>query len=90
MEAGALSNPVLRARRNLADRIGDPLLRGLSGLAAALAIAAIAGIAYEVIRFAGKHANNAIVRAVLAPGLCHHGCHMLSPALGEAAARDGN
>jgi uncharacterized protein YqhQ len=29
----------------------------------------IAGIAYEVIRFAGKHSNNRIVRAILAPGL---------------------
>jgi uncharacterized protein YqhQ len=29
----------------------------------------IAGIAYEVIRFAGKHASNPLVRAVLAPGL---------------------
>lgn len=52
MEAGALSNPVLRARRNLTDRIGDPLLRGLSGLAAALAVAAIVGIVYEVIHIA--------------------------------------
>lgn len=52
MEAGALSNPVLRARRNLTDRIGDPLLRGLSGLAAALAVVVIAGIVYEVIHLA--------------------------------------
>jgi phosphate transport system permease protein len=52
VEAGALSNPVLRARRNLTDRIGDPLLRGLSGLAAALAAAALAGIVYEVIHLA--------------------------------------
>lgn len=52
MEAGALSNPVLRARRNLTDRIGDPLLRGLSALAAALAVAVIAGIAYEVVHLA--------------------------------------
>ena len=29
----------------------------------------IAGIAYELIRFAGKHAENTYVRAVLAPGL---------------------
>ena len=43
---------MLRARRNLTDRIGDPLLRGLSGLAAALAVAAIVGIAYEVIHIA--------------------------------------
>jgi phosphate transport system permease protein len=52
LEAGALSNPVLRARRNRTDRIGDPLLRGLSGLAAALAVAAIVGIVYEVIHIA--------------------------------------
>jgi phosphate transport system permease protein len=52
LEAGALSNPVLRARRNRIDRIGDPLLRGLSGLAAALAVAAIVGIVYEVIHIA--------------------------------------
>jgi phosphate transport system permease protein len=52
VEAGALSNPVLRARRNLTDRIGDPLLRGLSGLAAALAVVVIAGIVYEVVHLA--------------------------------------
>ena len=52
MEAGALSNPVLRARRNRTDRIGDPLLRGLSGLAAALAVAVVVGIVYEVIHIA--------------------------------------
>jgi phosphate transport system permease protein len=52
LEAGALSNPVLRARRNLPDRIGDPLLRGLSGLAAALAVAVMVGIVYEVIQIA--------------------------------------
>jgi phosphate transport system permease protein len=49
MEAGALRHPVLRARRSRKDRIGDPLLRGLSGLAAVVAVAVIAGIAYEVI-----------------------------------------
>jgi phosphate transport system permease protein len=52
VEAGTLSNPVLRARRNLTDRIGDPLLRGLSGLAAALAVAVVAGIVYEVAHLA--------------------------------------
>jgi len=52
LEAGALGNPVLRARRSLTDRIGDPLLRGLSGLAAALAVAAMVGIVYEVIQIA--------------------------------------
>ena len=49
MEAGALSNAVLRARRNRTDRIGDPLLRGLSALAALVALAAVAGILYEVV-----------------------------------------
>ena len=49
MEAGALKNPVLRARRNRTDRIGDPLLRGLSGLAVAVAVLALAGIVYEVV-----------------------------------------
>jgi len=53
VEASALSHPVLRARRNLTDRLGDPLLRGLSGLAAAVALAAIAGIVYEVVHLAG-------------------------------------
>ncbi|MGB7587830.1 MAG: hypothetical protein WBM00_03900, partial [Solirubrobacterales bacterium] len=48
MEAGALSTPVLRARRNVKDRIGDPLLRGLSGLAAAVAVVVLVAIAYEV------------------------------------------
>jgi phosphate transport system permease protein len=52
VEAGALKNPVLRARRNRTDRIGDPLLRGLSGLAAALAVAVIVGIVYEVAHLA--------------------------------------
>jgi phosphate transport system permease protein len=52
LEAGALRHPVLRARRSRKDRIGDPLLRGLSGLAAAVAVAAILGIAYEVVHLA--------------------------------------
>jgi phosphate transport system permease protein len=42
----------LRASRNLADRVGDPLLKGLAGLAAIIAVAAIGGIVYEVIRLA--------------------------------------
>ncbi|HEX8959434.1 MAG TPA: ABC transporter permease subunit, partial [Solirubrobacterales bacterium] len=48
MEAGTLTHPVLRFRRNLTDRIGDPLLRGLSGLAAAVAVLLIGAIVYEV------------------------------------------
>jgi phosphate transport system permease protein len=50
MEAGAFEAPVLRARRNRTDRIGDPLLRGLSGLAAAVAVLVVLGILYEVVR----------------------------------------
>ena len=34
-----------------------------------LLLPVIAGIAYEIIRFAGRHAQNPILRAVLAPGL---------------------
>jgi len=34
-----------------------------------LLLPVIAGLAYELIRFAGKHANNGAVRAALAPGL---------------------
>jgi phosphate transport system permease protein len=52
LEAGALRNPVLRARRNRTDRIGDPLLRGLSGFAAVIAVAVILGIVYEVFQLA--------------------------------------
>lgn len=42
----------LRAKRGLGDRVGDPLLRWLSGLAALLAVALIGGITYEVINLA--------------------------------------
>jgi uncharacterized protein YqhQ len=34
-----------------------------------LLLPVIAGIAYEIIRFAGKHSQNPALRAVLAPGL---------------------
>jgi uncharacterized protein YqhQ len=34
-----------------------------------LALPLIAGLAYEVIRFAGKHPQNAMLRTLLAPGL---------------------
>jgi phosphate transport system permease protein len=53
VEAGALTSGVLRARRSRIDRIGDPLLRGLSGLAAAVAVAVLLGIVYEVVDVAG-------------------------------------
>ncbi len=54
MEATSLpSQPAaLRAKRNLADRIGDPLLKWLSALAALLAVAVIGGIVYEVFHLA--------------------------------------
>jgi len=34
-----------------------------------LALPLIAGLAYEVIRFAGRHGSNPVLRAILAPGL---------------------
>jgi uncharacterized protein YqhQ len=48
--------------------VGRP---GIVGLVASriLLVPLIAGLAYEVIRFAGKHSGNRAVRAVLAPGL---------------------
>jgi len=42
----------LRRRRNWADRVGDPVLKGLSALAALLAVAVIGGIVYEVFHLA--------------------------------------
>jgi phosphate transport system permease protein len=50
MEATSL--PALRGHRNWADRIGDPLLKWLSALAALLAVVVIAGIVYEVFHLA--------------------------------------
>jgi phosphate transport system permease protein len=52
--AEALPAPgaALGARRNLPDRIGDPILKGLSGMAAVLAMVIIGGIVYEVIHLA--------------------------------------
>jgi uncharacterized protein YqhQ len=48
--------------------VGRP---GLVGLVASriLLVPLIAGLAYEVIRFAGRHGSNPLVRAILAPGL---------------------
>ncbi|HXV56333.1 MAG TPA: DUF1385 domain-containing protein [Gaiellaceae bacterium] len=48
--------------------VGQP---GWVGLIASriLLLPVIAGIAYEVIRFAGKHPQNAVLRTILAPGL---------------------
>ena len=48
--------------------VGRPGIVGLV-LSRVLLLPVIAGIAYEVIRLAGKHSGNAVVRAVLAPGL---------------------
>jgi phosphate transport system permease protein len=42
----------LRFKRGLGDRIGDPLLKWLSALAALLAVAVIGGIVYEVFHLA--------------------------------------
>jgi hypothetical protein len=44
------------ARLVLADRLADPASPGDRG------------IAYEIIRFAGMHAQNRALRALLAPG----------------------
>lgn len=52
MEATTLPATTLGSARNRADRIGDPLLKWLSVLAALLAVATIVGIAYEVVHLA--------------------------------------
>jgi phosphate transport system permease protein len=55
MEATSLPSAqpaALRGQRNWADRIGDPLLKWLSALAALLAVAVIGGIIYEVFHLA--------------------------------------
>jgi phosphate transport system permease protein len=54
MEATSLPRQpaALRGRRNWADRIGDPLLKWLSALAALLAVLIIGGIVYEVFHLA--------------------------------------
>jgi phosphate transport system permease protein len=52
MEATSIPATALRGKRNLADRIGDPLLKWLSALAALLALAALGGIVYEVFHLA--------------------------------------
>ena len=48
--------------------IGRPVWYWLI-LSRILLLPLIAGIAYEVIRFAGKHSGNRIVMTLLAPGL---------------------
>ena len=48
--------------------VGRPGIVGLV-LSRVLLVPIIAGVAYEVIRFAGKHGTNPLVRGVLAPGL---------------------
>jgi phosphate transport system permease protein len=54
MEAASVPtrHATLRSNRSLADRVGDPLLKWLSALAALLAVAAIGGIVYEVTHLA--------------------------------------
>jgi len=48
--------------------VGRPVL-WLMVLSRILLIPVIAALGYEVIYFGGRHANNALVRAILAPGL---------------------
>jgi phosphate transport system permease protein len=48
----ALGPRALRAQRGLGDRIGDPLLKWLSALAALIAVAVVGGIVYEVFHLA--------------------------------------
>jgi phosphate transport system permease protein len=48
----ALGPRALRAKRGLGDRIGDPLLKWLSALAALIAVAVVGGIVYEVFHLA--------------------------------------
>jgi uncharacterized protein YqhQ len=48
--------------------VGRPALHWLI-LSRILLLPVIAGLAYEVIRFAGKHQGNRLVMALLAPGL---------------------
>jgi uncharacterized protein YqhQ len=43
----------------------------------------IAGLAYEVIRFGGKHPNNPIVRTLLTPGLWLQGLTTREPTLDQ-------
>jgi phosphate transport system permease protein len=52
LEATSIPVTALRGKRNLADRIGDPLLKWLSALAALLAVVVLGGIVYEVFRLA--------------------------------------
>jgi phosphate transport system permease protein len=52
MEATSIPVTALRGKRSWADRIGDPLLKWLSALAALLAALIIAGIVYEVFHLA--------------------------------------
>ena len=48
-----------------------------------LLLPVIAGLAYELIRFAGKHANNRVVRWLLAPGLWLQRLTTRSPSLDQ-------
>jgi phosphate transport system permease protein len=45
--------PARARRRTFADRVGDPILRGLSGAAAAISVVVILAIAYEVFHRSG-------------------------------------
>jgi uncharacterized protein YqhQ len=48
-----------------------------------LLLPVIAGLAYEVIRFGGKHPNNPIVRTLLTPGLWLQGLTTREPTLDQ-------
>jgi uncharacterized protein YqhQ len=52
-------------------------------LARVVLIPLIAGLAYEVIRFGGKHPRNPIVRTLLAPGLWLQGLTTREPTLDQ-------
>jgi phosphate transport system permease protein len=48
------ANRLSGAQRRLADRLGDPALRTLAGLASAVAIVALGALAYKVFALAGE------------------------------------
>ena len=52
------------------DRLAfDEMVALVLGLVNALIRPIVAGLAYEAIRFAGRHETNPVIRVVMAPGL---------------------